>query len=26
CAVRATRWRRAAGTTPATVTFPGRTA
>ncbi|HEY0699048.1 MAG TPA: ferritin-like domain-containing protein [Micromonospora sp.] len=26
CAVRATRWRRAAGITPATVTFPGRTA
>jgi hypothetical protein len=24
CAVRATRWRRAAGVTPATVPFPGR--
>jgi hypothetical protein len=24
CAVRATRWRRAAGATPATVAFPGR--
>lgn len=26
CAVRATRWRRAAGVTPATVAFPGRPA
>lgn len=26
CAVRATRWRRLAGVTPATVAFPGRTA
>jgi hypothetical protein len=25
CAVRATRWRRLAGITPATVAFPGRT-